>query len=148
MKNLVIMLGTQDADLTAFSNRIVESYNASSINCGKQTINEIPFKGRCLSSLQDLKSGDFLYMVAHGDGDMWGSESDEVGIPENEIIEELFENVDFDVEIYLCICKSLKAGNDLIKAGFEKVWAADGCPELVWDFEKRKIKSNDKFIKL
>lgn len=134
MGSLIIMLGTGDRDLIAFSTNLQQSTRYT-----KDTISGLP-AGRCESHIIALGSTDSLYIIAHGNGAEWGSASAAgLSVSAADMIAYLKKNLKDGVTVYLCICDSWDSGMELCRDKKLTVWAAKNTPELIWNNDKKQI---------
>jgi hypothetical protein len=134
MAGLIIMLGTADADLIAFSSNLQKSTGYM-----KDTISKLP-SGRCESHILALNSTDSLFIIAHGNGAEWGSASSAgLSVSSAEMVTYLKTNLKDGIKVYLCICDSWDSGMELCRDKNLSVWAAKNTPELVWNSQTMQI---------
>jgi hypothetical protein len=138
MKHVAISIGSyKNADLQAMVRNMAQSQVQAYV------ISEVPGQGGGRSRrdhVAGLKNGDCLYLVAHGNGNEWGTSGKEVGVSQHEMVEYLTATVPAGVKVMLCICDSWDAGTEL-KANRADltVWAANGTPALSWDSRRMTV---------
>jgi hypothetical protein len=151
MASVVLMVGLADFDLQAFANSIASS------GAHRLTISQPPsgstklMPTRAQDTLMNIKAGDALYVVAHGNGESWGSASATGVSVGAELMIEFFEaKLQKSVEVFLCICESWKSGVTLKKSRPDlTIWAARGTPKLQWNKDKKIVEdSTNKFAEV
>ena len=128
-----VMIGYAEDDLQSIFTKIQGTSGAtySTIHgAPPKKDEEIP---RSYNTISNTKSGDSLFIIAHGDGKEWGSSDSTVGIKQSEMVDFMARTVADGAMVFLCICDSMEGGKSLKKQRPEiRVWAADGTPVLSW----------------
>ena len=128
-----VMVGYAEDDLQSIFKKIQGTSGAT-----YTTIHEPPPKkdekvSRSYGTIANTGGGDSLFIIAHGNGDEWGSSDSTVGISQSDMVDFMARTVADGAMVFLCICDSMEAGKSVKRQRPEiRVWAADGCPELSW----------------
>ena len=128
-----VMIGYAEDDLQSIFKKIQSTSGAT-----YTTIHDSPPKkdervSRSYGTISNTQSGDSLFIIAHGDGNEWGSSDSTVGIKQSEMVDFMARTVSDGATVLLCICASIEGGKSLKKLRPNiTVWAADGTPALSW----------------
>ena len=128
-----VMVGYAEDDLQSIFKKIQGTSGAT-----YTTIHEPPPKkdekvSRSYGTIANTQEGDSLFIIAHGNGEEWGSSDSTVGISQSDMVDFMARTVSDGAMVFLCICDSIGGGKSLKKLRPEiRVWAADGTPELSW----------------